>query len=218
MSEQDRSGGHTGLPEHETTLGVAQELSGSLLTKPTQRAEKNTPVPRPWIRLWARSIDYFLWAVIIYLPMVIAYDAGALSSNTYSLINLYPLLTAFTWALVEPIVLVVFGTTIGKALLRVKLTHQSNENLSRMDLGVLFQRSMSVWLKGVGIGYLVATLITGLVSYRNLKSHGETSWDRDYEFTVTHGKVGYVRGSVAAIISLVGMIYVLFWIFVQIMH
>lgn len=182
-------------------------------------AAKNARAPRPWIRLWARSIDYFLWGVIIYFPMGIADAAGAISSNTYlQLIKLYPLLIAFTWALVEPIVLVVFDTTIGKALLRVRLTHQSNENLSWADLAALFQRSMSVWLKGVGMGYLVATLITGLVSYRKLTSHGETSWDRDYGFTVTHGKAGYVRCSVAAIISLVELIFILFWIFAQIMH
>ena len=184
----------------------------------TKMERKNTPAPRPWIRLWARSIDYFFWAVIIYFLMRIAYDADAIAIQEYKLIRLYPLLIAFTWALVEPIVLVVFGTTIGKALLRVRLAHRSNENLSRVNLGALFQRSMSVWLKGVGIGYLVATLIAGLISYRNLKSHGEASWDRDYGFTVTHGKVGYVGGSVATIISLVGMIFILFWIFVQIMH
>jgi len=218
MSEQDGSGRHIGLSEHETTLGVAQELSGSSLTETTKRVEKNIPAPRPWIRLWARSIDYFLWAAIIYFPMVKAYSAGAIASNEYSLMKLYPLLIAFTWALVEPIVLVVFGTTIGKALLRVRLTRQSNDDLSKVDLSPLFRRSISVWLKGVGIGYLVATLITGLVSYRNLKSHGETSWNRDYGFTVTHGKVGYVGGSVATIISLVGMIFVLFWIFAQIAH
>jgi hypothetical protein len=177
-----------------------------------------TPAPRPWIRLWARCVDYFLWAVIIYFPLVMAHRSGAISSPEYKLIATFPMLIVSTWALVEPIVLVVFGTTVGKALLRVRLTHPPSEGLPRADLGPLFKRSISVCLKGVGIGYLVATLITGLFSYGNLKFQGETSWDRNGGFVVTHGKVGYLGGGAAAIICLVGMCFVLIWVFLQIQH
>jgi len=177
-----------------------------------------TPAPRPWIRLWARCVDYFLWGVIIYFPLVMAHRSGAISSPEYRLIATFPMLIVLTWALMEPIVMAVFGTTFGKALLSVRLTHPPSEGLSSANLGPLFKRSISVCLKGVGIGYLVATLVTGLFSYGDLKSHGETSWDRNGGFVVTHGKVGYLRGGAAAIICLVGTCFVLFWVILQIQH
>lgn len=172
-------------------------------------SQKSTPGPCPWIRFWARFIDNFVWGAIVYFPIGFAVSVGAIPYHSFLwLLNPFisSMLLVFTWALVEPIVIAVFGTTLGKVILRIRLTHRSNENLSKVDPGVLYQRSMAVWLKGMGLGFPFVSAITALVSYRNLKSQGETSWDRDYGFTVTHGKVGYIRGSLATIIILFAMI------------
>lgn len=178
-------------------------------------SQKSTPGPRPWIRFWARTIDYIVWGVIVGFGIGFANRKGDILSDTSLLLTnpfAFSMLVVFTWALMEPIVIPVFGTTLGKAILSIKLTHRSNEHISwdkwpsEMDVVALYQRSMAVWLKGMGIGFPLVSAITQLVSYRNLKSQGETSWDRDYGFTVTHGKVGYVRGCLAAIIILFAMI------------
>jgi hypothetical protein len=58
----------------------------------------------------------------------------------------------------------------------------------------------------MGLGLPFISLITQLVSYRNLKSHGETNWDHDWGYTVTHGKVGYVRGGLVTIFLLLAIV------------
>lgn len=173
------------------------------------KQKNNSSVPRPWIRAWARFIDYVVCGLIVGFAIGVLNGAGAISYDTYlSLTNplLFSMLNVFVWAIAEPNVLRLFGTTPGKALFKIKLSHQPNENLSKVDLGILYQRSMAVWLKGIGIGFPLVSMITQLVGYRNLKSHGETSWDRDYGFTVSHGRVGYVRGGLATIVILFAIV------------
>lgn len=176
-------------------------------TQATSENKKN--VPRPWIRFWARFIDYIVWGAIVGFILGILEGVGAISNQTiFDLTNplIFGILIASTWAFVEPPVIAVFGTTIGKVFLRVKLSHQSNEILSKVDLGALYKRSLAVWLKGMGIGLPLVSMITQLVGYRNLKSQGETSWDRDYGFAVSHGRIGYVRGSLATMAILFSLI------------
>ena len=164
---------------------------------------------RPWIRYWARFIDYLVWGVIVGFILGLLEGAGAISNQTIlGLTNplIFGILIVSTWTFVEPAVIAAFGTTIGKVFLKVKLSHQSNEKLSKVDLGTLYKRSLAVWLKGMGIGLPLVSMITQLVGYRNLKSQGETSWDRDYGFAVSHGRIGYVRGSLATMAILFSLV------------
>ncbi|MHB1100502.1 MAG: DnaJ domain-containing protein [Burkholderiales bacterium] len=167
--------------------------------------EKSNSGPRPWIRYWARAIDYVVWGVIVGFIIGRLEGAGAISNQTIlGLTNplIFGILIVSTWAFVEPAVIAAFSTTIGKAFLKVNLSHQSNENISKVDLGTLYKRSLAVWLKGMAIGFPFVWLITALVSYRNLKSQGEASWDRDYGFAVSHGRIGYIRGVLVTIVIL----------------
>lgn len=170
---------------------------------------QSSSAPRPWIRYWARTIDYVVWGVAIGIVIALLSISGVISNKASEALTnplLLGMLMVFTWAFVEPIALAVFDTTVGKALLNVKLAHQSDENISKAGLGALYRRSMAVWLKGMGIGFPLVGVITALVSYRNLKSHGETSWDRNGGFIVSHGKVGYVRGGFAITVILAALV------------
>lgn len=163
---------------------------------------ENSLTPRPWIRFWARTIDYIVTGIIIYSFIGYARGRGGIPEHAFQWLNnpiISSMLVVGLWAVIEPIVVSSFGTTLGKAILRVKLSHQTNENLKMVDFGYLLQRSVNVCVKGMGIGLPFITLIANLVSYRNLKSHGVTNWDRDYGFNVTHGEVGYFRGGLVTI-------------------
>ncbi|MEQ1667296.1 MAG: DnaJ domain-containing protein [Sulfuriferula sp.] len=200
----------------DDTLTRENNSGGANASNPYAATEENNScVARPWIRFWGRTIDYSVWSVLVGFAIAYANNNGFISNDTSLLLRnpfAYPILITFTWALAEPMVIPMFSTTLGKAILNIRLIHKSNQNISwdkwasEMDVGVLYQRSMSVWLKGMGMGIPLVSLATQLSSYRILKSQGETSWDRDFGFTVTHGKVGYVRGSLAIIIILFAMI------------
>lgn len=176
-------------------------------TQAASANEKN--VPRPWIRFWARNIDYIVVGAIVSYVIFHFGQGGTISEQTLLWLEnpfVYSMLTIGSWAIVEPIVIAEYGTTIGKSVLRVRLSHKQSTARHSMDVWKLYQRSMNVWLRGLGIGLPFVSMITQLVSYRNLKSHGETSWDRDSGYIVTHGKVGYVRGGLVTVFLLLAIV------------
>ena len=94
------------------------------------------------------------------------------------------------WVFVEPLCLSVFGTTPGKWLLRIRLVCNGNQELS---YGRALKRSVMVWWRGLGAGVPLINLITLIVAFSKLKHQGQTSWDADGDFTVTHTNIGVGR-------------------------
>jgi hypothetical protein len=96
----------------------------------------------------------------------------------------------FCWVFIDGFLLSLFGTTPGKWLFRIKIT----DSLGRMlTLPVAFRRSIAVWLLGFGAGIPIVNLITQLVAYNKLKKDGITSWDREWDCVVFHGKITQER-------------------------
>jgi hypothetical protein len=147
---------------------------------------------RPWVRYWARSIDIFLFCICSgFVLGIIAPDVLTASENVLGL------LFVFLWCFVEPIFLSTWGSTPGKALLRTTLR---NADGSTLNYGSALSRSFDVWLRGLGIGFPLVSLITLLVAYNKLTKNGITSWDQSRNLTVTHKKIGPARVIVAILL------------------
>lgn len=192
-------------PYAKTAAANKNNASGATGGRTQAASENEKNVPRPWIRFWARNIDYLVVGVIVSYAIFHFGQGGEISEQTLLWLEnpfVYSTLIIGSWAIVEPVVIAEYGTTIGKSILRVRLSHKQSTPRRSLDVWQLYQRSMNVWLRGLGIGLPFVSMITQLVGYRNLKSRGETSWDRDGGYTVTHGKVGYVRGGFATIFIL----------------
>jgi uncharacterized RDD family membrane protein YckC len=139
---------------------------------------------RPWVRFWARMIDYSLF--IIVLSIFIGYFSiglGVISSYT-------GMLAIFLWVFVEAFLLATVGTTPGKWFLRVSVR---NENHQKLSFSGGLNRSFSVWWLGMGAGLPIISLITMIVAAVKLNSAGVTSWDRRSDLRISHGKIGIVR-------------------------
>lgn len=89
----------------------------------------------------------------------------------------------FLWIILEAMLMAVFQTTPGKYLLNIRVVKKSGE---RIRFSEALRRSFHVWLRGLGAGFPLLALITQPVALTRLVIKGETSWDRDGEFTVTH--------------------------------
>jgi uncharacterized RDD family membrane protein YckC len=147
------------------------------------------PPVRPWVRYWARLIDLFVFALPAgavmgaIWPHLIEQADGA---NDLML----GLLILLAWAFVEPLCLSVFGTTPGKALLKVRLSGPGGRRLTYIEaLG----RSLRLWWRGLGAGVPFVSLITLAVAYRRLKRQGHTSWDAEGGCEVRHEPIGLGR-------------------------
>lgn len=115
------------------------------------------------------------------------------------------MIVIFIWLFVEAILLCTWGTTPGKALLRV---HIRREGIKPTFLQAL-SRSFSVWWLGVAAGIPIIMLVTMIVACVKLSSGKVTTWDRTGNFTVWHAKIGPIRIliTIAIFVFMGGLMY-----------
>ncbi len=151
----------------------------------------NTEV-RPWVRYWARYLDLVIFAVIFGIVL------GIFMPSVLDSIEIFlTILILFVWAFVESILLSNWGTTPGKWLLKIELKDQEG---NKPEFSKALNRSFAVWFRGLGFGIPIVTLFTLITAHSRLTKQGITSWDEDGHFTVTHGKIGFIRITVAVLI------------------
>lgn len=208
LMEQGVSRAHTSAAQPATAKNNNYSAGGvGGRTRTPSEKDNSHHAPRPWVRFWARNLDYLVVCLGLLLIGRLLGDTIPEETRLW-LANpfVFSTLMLGTWAILEPIVVSDTGTTIGKTAFNIRLSHdQSSAQSSKMNLRDLYRRSFEVWLRGMGIGLPLVSTITQIVSYRNLKAQGVTSWDRDGGFTVTHGKIGYLRG-----ILLTALLFILF--------
>ena len=166
-------------------------LSHTSVTIGTEHGPSGEQV-RPWVRYWARMFDFFLFAFlggatlgVVYPPIIEIPEI------------LFSILLLFAYAFVEPAMLAGWGTTPGKALLKIRLRNSDGSKLSYTDA---LSRSFDVFFKGVGIGIPIVQLITLIFAYNRLTKKGITSWDEGGNFKVSHQAIEAWRSIVAVFI------------------
>ncbi len=161
--------------------------------------ENPDPQVRPWVRFWARMIDYGIFGLLAGVVLQIFYP----TILDFSSINLtLLLLTAYVFF--ESIMLAFCGTTPGKALLRIKLR---TDDGTKFNYSGAITRSVRVWWRGEGLGIPLVSLVTNILAYNSLKKNGRTAWDRDGKLVVQHQIIGRWRISAAVIILTVLYLY-----------
>lgn len=154
---------------------------------------------RPWVRLWARFIDTFLFGVAYVLLTAVFFPRGLVLTKNSS--GLW-MLVLFLWVFVETLLLVMFGRTPGKWLLGINIEDKSG----RVLLGDAFGRSLKVWWRGLGAGIPIVTMITQVVAYRNLTARKECTWDAEHSFFIMHEKIGGAKLIAAIVIIAVAFL------------
>ncbi len=148
---------------------------------------EEVPQVRPWVRYWARLFDVYLFSLIVgFVPPLFGVIPNPESPEVEVL---YGMIILFAWVLVESLLLSVWGSTPGKWLLRITLTDLSG---AKPKFQTAFERSLSVWLRGLGLGLPFVAFIANLISYRQLIKNGTTWWDRG-KFMIRHGRIGSAR-------------------------
>lgn len=156
------------------------------------RRRRERPEARPWVRFWARTIDFLLVVYIVVLPLEIVRQIVGFPAELPELtIGLASLLVQ---ALVEPVLLSTWGWTPGKALLRVRVRHEDG---SKPSFAGALVRVAKVIVIGQALGLPCIGLLAQLYAYTRLKANGTTVWDRDGDFVVGHETIGPLRAAVA---------------------
>lgn len=152
---------------------------------------------RPWVRYWARILDYLLFCFVAGIVLALVYEPALDLPDSF-----FGFALLFAYIFVEPVMLAAWGSTPGKALLRVRIRNRDGTKLSYpRALG----RTAKVWVKGVGLGIPFVALFTQIYAYNRLKKEGITSWDEEGDFSVTHRVIGPWR------VILIILIFILFF-------
>jgi len=149
---------------------------------PTDGYQPSGTQARPWVRFWARLTDNLLFSFVISIVLGIVNEPLPKINPT-----LLGIVTLFIYIFVEATMLSSWGTTPGKALLRVRLRRPDGRKLS-FSQGL--KRAFQVWVLGEGIGFPIAAVVTGIIAHRRLRRKGKTSWDEEGRFAYSHRIVG----------------------------
>ncbi len=142
--------------------------------------------PRPWVRFWARMLDYGIFFGLGSGLLVAIDRFPTLFSPIYLLIIL-----TFLWVWLESFLLATWGYTPGKWWLKTQIRRQ--ESLEKLYFRESIDRSLSVWFLGLGAAIPILSLITMIVANVKLSNLGMTTWDRRGEFIVYHDHIGLLR-------------------------
>jgi len=179
------------LPQAEIPPVQAPPAHGGELIRPGD-SDSVISQRRPFVRYAARLIDMGVF-IFIAIPLTRALGFGLTSE---SLLWADMLMLALLVP-VEALVLAQFGTTPGKAFMRMSVVRDDG---LRLDLQTAMSRSAKVWLLGWGLGIPIVSMVTRVLSFARLMGEGKTAWDSQCGTRVIHQPIGFGRALLAIVL------------------
>lgn len=142
---------------------------------------------RPWVRFWARMIDYNCLGIVY----------GAIFNRYYMYVSLifFPFFTiAFIpllWMPIEAILLWTTGTTPGKWVLKVRVCN--NRGKKYLTFNQACRRSFAVWFFGIGCGIPIIQIIALIIAKIKLTHTKTTIWDKNNRISIRYNRIGILR-------------------------
>ncbi len=171
---------------------------------------------RPFVRFWARMFDYTLVSAIVFQlsdPVLSPPQPGEAVGETlerYFSEMARPEMLALArtlffamigWQVLEGVLIHLFGTTPGKALLGIRVAEPDGE---RVPLPRSLARAFAVYVLGAGFYQFPFILIGMVFSFFRLTATGISLWDQYLRTRVEHAPLGPGR-----ILLAIGVFFVL---------
>ena len=154
-------------------------------------------IHHPWRRFFARFVD------VSFFSIVLAFVVGALfPESVEGFVKMFenPIIASFivylAWMPVEAVFLSSLGTTPAKWLFGIRVI----SNRGKLPFDDAAKRTILVWIKGLGFGLPLVSLLTMLYAYRRLTKTGTTLWDTSAGTVVIHNDWG-ARRTILCILS-----------------
>lgn len=193
-------------PATLTPLQEMQQVRALLKERALSKSASRTGARRELrtgSRLAAKLLDILL--ITSTLPLIFAFverlsgQSGAFAL-WYSQSALPGLLIFALFPFVEAVMLHLFGTTPGKAILALSVTTKEG---MRPDFGRLVSRGYLCWFYGLGMGIPLVNLCTIARSRRHLEKNGISGWDARNGLLLVPHQIGGTREAITIIASLV---------------
>lgn len=172
---------------------VAKNLAGDVKTR----------IFIPWRRFFARILDLFVYRIawMLFLAMVMNVQVtfrGTIESFFDIFISLLLMLG------IEPLLLSIFGTTLGKWIFGIRIYNNDGGKLSYQDAFIRTRRAL--W-RGMGTGLPIYILWREFKSYQEYAKGTVLEWEYDSEMVVKD-KANWRIGVFAALYAAVVFIFV----------
>lgn len=153
----------------------------------------------PWIRYFARTMDYFIWNNIIYYILIVSVPNTYFRMRTFAFGIILNVLLYYLWTFTEAFLISKTATTLGKWILNIKVT----ANNRKLNFRESYKRAFKVWLFGYGAGIQFLLIITNLFSYQRVIKNDRSKWDEEGNFEVSYGEISKLRIVIAIIFLLI---------------
>ncbi|MBL8765747.1 MAG: RDD family protein [Planctomycetes bacterium] len=161
------------------------------------------PFAGPWRRYLARSLDctvgagLTMYAAIAALGLV---DVSKIDFDSRLVQQTVGMMAILISLAIDAAIYGVFKSTIGKALLRIRVVDATG---ARLSVAAYAKRNLRVWVSGFGLGIPLITLIAMLRQYGRLKARKPATYDEGLRTRVLGESVGVLRVASAIVLYLV---------------
>ena len=148
---------------------------------------------RPWIRLFARSVDLIIWSLVTTWILLFV-KADLLFKIIYSTKRfsgyLFTIISLAIWMILEALIVNKFSSTFGKWLFSTRIGGIENDS---ERFNKCFNRSIGVFVFGLGGGLPIISLIRQIISYVELKKDRLSRWDQSSDTYVITEELKPIR-------------------------
>ncbi|WP_158515695.1 RDD family protein [Pararhizobium polonicum] len=188
---------HAGMTAWEKAAKTSElELSFPEMLTDIAPIGRDLPLAGPWERLWARLLDVYIFTLVLGGAAAVLADLY-MPSFLVGFFNLPGVLLDIIFlpfaGLAAAAIMRITGTTIGKAIVGIKVRRLSGPN----TLPFLLKREFKVWIFGLGIGLPLINLITMINQHRHISKTGSAGYDQGVAQVTSRGSLA--RCSVAAL-------------------
>ena len=160
--------------------------------QPPPKSRQQPESHHPWRRVTARYIDMNIFAFIgaFGFALLFPYPENPVMGQL-----LYALVAIVSCILLEPVVLMVFGGTPGKAILNISVESKTYPSIQTVPFSELLKRTFQVYFFGLGLGLFLflAPFFFLFNDYKLMKQTGVTRWDKACDTQVNFGEMGFIR-------------------------
>lgn len=169
---------------------------------PELAADAAPKVRSPWRRFLARNLDLFIYSALweIFLSAVMNVNVTSRSGASNILDTLVGLLLMI---FIEPALLAVFGTTVGKWVLGLRVADSEDRRLSYPEA---LSRTWTVFWSGMGLNIPIYNLVRCWKSYQACEEGKTLEWEKESTLSLRDEKVWRAGAYLGVYILLIGML------------
>lgn len=144
----------------------------------------------PWRRWTARTFDLIANSLVLGILYGLFCRSGI---NRFAANILFTLLAL----LLDAVIYAIFGNTLGKRLLGIKIVDGA---MQVIDRGTYFRRNLRIFCSGYALGIPIATLVTFAIQYSRVSRGNQTSYDEAHNLFALDCRIGELKTVIAGLL------------------